>query len=172
MRFPVLLLASVTVMMMGAGCHSSPKSAALGSAAPIPTNVGPIPGGVDVVHHRTDPYLTDPVALQDGRRLFNWYNCSGCHGGHAGGGMGPSLRDRTWIYGDRDDQIFDSIAQGRSKGMPSWGTKIPEDQIWQLVAYIKSMRTPMEPEPPVEPADEQVAGPDNNRPIYKDPQSR
>ena len=56
--------------------------------------------------------------------------------------MGPSLRDETWIYGNQDSQIFDSIAQGRSKGMPAWGTKIPEDQIWQLVAYIKSMRTP------------------------------
>ena len=71
--------------------------------------------------------------------------------------MGPSLRDETWIYGSRDDQIFDSIAQGRSKGMPAWGAKIPEDQIWQLVAYIKSMRTPQEPDPPVEPADGCVA---------------
>lgn len=172
MRHPLLLLAAITAMMTTAGCRSTTKSAALGSQAPLPTNVGPVPGGVSAVHHRSDPYLTDPVALQDGRRLFNWYNCSGCHGGHAGGGMGPSLRDRTWIYGDRDDQIFDSIAEGRSKGMPSWGSKIPEDQIWELVAYIKSMRTPMEPEPPVEPADEQVGGPDNNRPIYKDPQSR
>ncbi len=114
------------------------------------------------VHYRTNPYTGDPVALQDGRRLFDWYNCSGCHGGHAGGGMGPSLRDPVWIYGNRDDQIFDSIAQGRSKGMPAWGTKIPEDQIWELVAYIKSMRTPQEPDPPVEPSDEEVSNPQHN----------
>ena len=116
-----------------------------------------------------NPYATDAVALQDGRRLFDWYNCSGCHGGHAGGGMGPSLRDETWIYGNRDDQIFDSIAQGRSKGMPAWGTKIPEDQIWQLVAYIKSMRTPEEPDPPVEPADEMVGGPGPDSPVAPSP---
>ena len=103
--------------------------------------------------------------MQDGRRLFNWYNCSGCHGGHGGGGMGPSLRDRTWLYGDRDDQIFDSIAEGRSKGMPAWGSKIPSDQIWQLVAYIKSMRTPQEPEPPVEPANEEVQNPSDDTPL-------
>ena len=78
-----------------------------------------------VGNQRMNPYSNDPVALQDGWRLFNWYNCSGCHGGHAGGGMGPSLRDNVWLYGNRDDQIFSSIAQGRSNGMPSWGTRIP-----------------------------------------------
>lgn len=76
--------------------------------------------------------------------------------------MGPSLRDPVWIYGNRDDQIFDSIAQGRSKGMPAWGTKIPKQQIWELVAYIKSMRTPQEPDPPVEPANELVPNPEHN----------
>jgi cytochrome c oxidase cbb3-type subunit 3 len=79
--------------------------------------------------------------------------------------MGPSLRDRTWLYGDRDDQIFDSIAEGRSNGMPAWGSKIPSDQIWELVAYIKSMRTPQEPEPPVEPANEEVQNPSDNTPF-------
>jgi cytochrome c oxidase cbb3-type subunit 3 len=121
--------------------------------------VGPIPGNVQLVHYRTNPLASDPVALQDGRRLFNWYNCSGCHGGHAGGGMGPSLRDEVWLYGNRDDQIFDSIAQGRGQGMPAWGSKIPEEQIWELVAYIKSMRTPQEPDPPIEPADEMQPDP-------------
>lgn len=79
--------------------------------------------------------------------------------------MGPSLRDKTWIYGSRDDQIFDSIAEGRSKGMPAWGSKIPADQIWQLVAYIKSMRTPQEPDPPVEPSNEKVPNPSKNTPL-------
>jgi cytochrome c oxidase cbb3-type subunit 3 len=85
--------------------------------------------------------------------------------------MGPSLRDETWIYGNQDSQIFDSIAQGRSNGMPAWGTKIPEDQIWQLVAYIKSMRTPEEPDPPVEPADEMVGGPGPDSPVAPSPQN-
>jgi cytochrome c oxidase cbb3-type subunit 3 len=76
--------------------------------------------------------------------------------------MGPSLRDAVWIYGDKDSQIFSSIFEGRSKGMPSWGSKIPEHQIWELVAYIKSMGTPQEPDPPVEPADEEVPDPEHN----------
>ena len=112
--------------------------------------------------NRTDPFAGDPMAAQTGRRLFVWYNCYGCHGGHGGGGMGPSLRDKVWLYGGSDDEIFDSIAEGRSKGMPAWGTKIPEQQIWQLVTYIKTMRTLAEPDPPNEPANEQTPNPEDN----------
>jgi hypothetical protein len=32
---------------------------------------------------------------------------------------GPSLRDPVWLYGSSDAQVFDSIAKGRSKGMPA-----------------------------------------------------
>jgi cytochrome c oxidase cbb3-type subunit 3 len=60
--------------------------------------------------------------------------------------MGPSLRDPAWRYGDSDAHIFASISQGRGQGMPSWGTKIPQEQIWKIVAYIKTLRTPNEPE--------------------------
>lgn len=163
MRISALLLAS-SIVACAAGCHGGPAttSVAAGGASVTSSPVGPVPGGVENIQYPKDPYINDPVALQDGRRLFNWYNCSGCHGGHAGGGMGPSLRDPVWLYGNRDDQIFDSIAQGRSKGMPAWGTKIPESQIWELVAYIKSMGTPQEPDPPVEPSSEMVPNPDNN----------
>lgn len=154
-----LMISSLT------GCRNASTSNSVAPAAPatVASVTGPIPGGMQMVHYRTNPYSKDPVALQDGRRLFDWYNCSGCHGGHAGGGMGPSLRDPVWLYGDRDDQIFDSIAQGRSNGMPAWGTKIPEAQIWELVAYIKTMGTPQEPDPPVEPAEETVPTPQKGK---------
>lgn len=161
------------IVIFAGGCHSRQQTSvaagaatisasAVGATTTIANAVGPIPGAPSNVHYRTNPYATDPVALQDGRRLFDWYNCSGCHGGHAGGGMGPSLRDPVWLYGNRDDQIFASIAQGRSQGMPAWGSKIPESQIWELVAYIKSMGTPLEPDPPIEPSHEKVPNPMNN----------
>ncbi len=161
MRWTLLL-----VMVCAASCRPSPSVS--GSESLNWTAVGPVPGTVSLLHEASNPYQNDPVALQNGRRLFNWYNCSGCHGGHAGGGMGPSLRDEVWIYGSRPDQIFDTIAQGRANGMPAWGSKIPEDQIWQLVAYIRSMRTPEEPEPPVIPADEDVLSPDFKSPVKTD----
>jgi cytochrome c oxidase cbb3-type subunit 3 len=32
-----------------------------------------------------------------------------------------------------------SILQGRPNGMPAFAGRIPEDQVWQLVAYVRSM---------------------------------
>ncbi len=157
------VLAGLTaVVFLAAGCNGTSSPVAGGAEPAVPTAVGPIPGAGAEPPHRANPYAGDPVAAQDGERLFNWYNCSGCHGGHGGGGMGPSLRRPDKLFGNRDDQIFDSIAEGRSEGMPAWGTKIPEEQIWQLVTYIKTMRTPQEPDPPTEPANEEVPNPENN----------
>jgi mono/diheme cytochrome c family protein len=115
-------------------------------------HMGPIPGpGPDTLGETSNPYRSDLRAIREGRRLFNWYNCSGCHGDHAGGGMGPSLRDSTWVYGGTEARIFRSIADGRTKGMPSWGRTLPADQIWKLVAYIKTLGTAKEPDKPDKP---------------------
>lgn len=114
----------------------------------IPGQLGPTPGPTpDTLSEPPNPYANDRSAIGEGRRLFGWYNCSGCHGDHAGGGMGPSLRDSTWLYGGTAARIYRSIAQGRRNGMPTWG-KLPPDQIWKLVAYIKSLRTANEPDKP------------------------
>jgi cytochrome c oxidase cbb3-type subunit 3 len=115
---------------------------------PAIASVGPVPGPTHTPSGMANPFADNAAARATGRDLFVRYNCSGCHGGHAGGGMGPSLRDEDWIYGHADAQIFDSIAQGRANGMPAWGTLVPANQIWQLVTYIESLRTPDEPQPP------------------------
>jgi cytochrome c oxidase cbb3-type subunit 3 len=110
--------------------------------------VGPIPGPPRERKVVVNPYRDDAEALRDGRHLFVSFNCSGCHGDHAGGGMGPSLRDEDWIYGGEPIDIFDSISEGRAHGMPAWGTMLPPQYVWQLVTYIKSLRTPQEPDKP------------------------
>jgi cytochrome c oxidase cbb3-type subunit III len=56
-----------------------------------------------------------------------------------GGGIGPPLMDAGWRYGGDPASIFASIMQGRPQGMPSFGGHIPEDQAWQIVAYVRSM---------------------------------
>jgi hypothetical protein len=47
--------------------------------------------------------------------------------------------DADWIYGAEPENVFTSIARGRPNGMPAFGTRIPEYQMWQLVAYVRSM---------------------------------
>ncbi len=91
----------------------------------------------------------NPKAIADGARLFTWYNCSGCHF-YGGGGIGPALMDTTWIYGGSLDQIFASIYQGRPNGMPSWGRKIPDKEIWEIAAYVRSLSSPTSSRSPSE----------------------
>ncbi len=136
----------VTISLLLIGCDAKPHAAAEGERSVIDQPVGPVPGVGDIPPMKNP--VDDPGAAAQGRRLFVQYNCAGCHGGRAGGGMGPSLRDTDWLYGSSADRIFNSIAQGRGHGMPSWGVRIPDKQIWQLVAYIQSLRTPDEPEAP------------------------
>jgi cytochrome c oxidase cbb3-type subunit 3 len=101
--------------------------------------------GVDHSLVSSDPHvaalLENPDAVQTGMRLFAQYNCNGCHS-NGGGGMGPDLMDDEWIYGGRLEQIHQTIVQGRPNGMPSWGGKIPDEQIWQITAYVRSMSLP------------------------------
>jgi cytochrome c oxidase cbb3-type subunit 3 len=136
-----------------AGCTRD-SSGVLATAAPYTAPsanravVGPIPGPDKRVVQVSNPFAGNKVAMGEGRQLFNRMNCSGCHGDHAGGGMGPSLRDVDWIYGNEDAQILSTIAEGRAHGMPAWGPKMGDDQIWKLVTYIKSLRTRNEPEAP------------------------
>lgn len=139
----------VPLLVLVSACdRSEPTSAAAGGLPAVSTPVGPVPGPGEASTRNPNPFRDDPSVLQEGRRLFVMYNCAGCHGGHAGGGMGPSLRDPDWIYGKDDAHVFDSIVEGRAHGMPAWGVRVPEQQAWKLVSYIHSLGTSSEPEPP------------------------
>lgn len=97
------------------------------------------PGEQKVSASAGNPYEDNAYATSQGKRLYKQYNCSGCHGSGGGGAMGPALMDDKWIYGSSSANIYATIVQGRPNGMPSFGGHIPEDQIWQLVAYVRSL---------------------------------
>ncbi len=140
----------------GAQAPGGPTRPVSGTVPPALAAVGPIPGpqvaGENPATTIENPYANDPSALEQGRQFFVAMNCAGCHGGHAGGGMGPDLRpDHIFSYGDMPANLFDSISMGRGMGMPAWGTKLPPDVIWKLVAYIQSLGTQQEPDRPAPP---------------------
>ena len=97
-----------------------------------------VPGPYTADIRVTNPYERNAFAISEGKRLFTWYNCTGCHA-NGGGGMGPPLMDERWIYGSDPENIFATIVEGRPNGMPSFRGKIPEYQVWQLVAFVQSL---------------------------------
>jgi cytochrome c oxidase cbb3-type subunit 3 len=85
--------------------------------------------------------MNDPQQIAAGKQLFAAMNCNGCHF-NGGGGMGPPLMDNIWIYGDSIENIGATIREGRPAGMPSFRGFLPEEQIWQVAAYVRSLSHP------------------------------
>ena len=77
-------------------------------------------------------------ALSEGNQLYEAFNCVGCHA-HGGGGMAPPLIDNKWFYGEEPQNVYQSIVEGRPNGMPSFRGRIPDNQVWELVAYVRSL---------------------------------
>ena len=88
-----------------------------------------------------NPYEHDKRATATGGKLFVAYNCIDCHGADGSGAMGPSFADGRWHFGGAPAEVFESIYQGRPDGMPAWGGRISNDQIWMLTAYVRSLST-------------------------------
>jgi PQQ-dependent dehydrogenase (methanol/ethanol family) len=87
-----------------------------------------------------NPLASSAAAVTDGQKLFD-QTCQTCHGPSAqGSDRGPSLATPTLVHGNTEVGIFRSIRAG----VP--GTQMPpfaglsDTQIWQLVAYIRSLQ--------------------------------
>jgi cytochrome c oxidase cbb3-type subunit 3 len=97
------------------------------------------PGNTNLAPKIKNPVAEDSGAAARGMKYFANFNCVGCHADNGGGGMGPSLSNRAFIYGSKPADIYLTISQGRPNGMPSWGPVLPDSVIWDLVAYVKSI---------------------------------
>lgn len=87
-----------------------------------------------------NPYTGDAEAIAEGKRLWADTGCYACHGADAGGAVGPDLTDDEWVYRPTDATIFKAIARGRrGTTMVGWSDSLDDDQIWKVVAYIRSL---------------------------------
>ena len=87
----------------------------------------------------TNPFAGDQRRIDEGSKLFIAYNCLDCHGAEGAGAMGPSLQDGRWHFGGSAPQLFQSIYEGRPDGMPAWGGRISDEDIWRLVSYVQTL---------------------------------
>jgi cytochrome c oxidase cbb3-type subunit 3 len=133
----------ILVAMAVAGCRREqrrfremPPSATPGSEVQVSGGFVPGPPMPEVT--TVTPYLHNAYAVSEGKSLYLQMNCVGCHF-HGGGGIGPPLMDDRWIYGAQPENIYQSIEEGRPNGMPAWGGRLSNDQIWKLTAYVLSM---------------------------------
>lgn len=117
----VLLCGSAVAAAQAAEVPTAPASAASAAAA-VPTL----------------QQLADPEWIAAGRKRFI-SACAYCHGQEGEAGKVKSFKERP---GWDPQRIHEVIANGRRRAgnvMPSWKDSISDDEIWRLVAYIKSL---------------------------------
>jgi len=75
-----------------------------------------------------------------GQQQYNQF-CVACHGADGSGNPllgAPSLSDDIWLYGESDEILRQSIAEGRSGEMPAFGERLDDTQIRLLVALLST----------------------------------
>ena len=93
----------------------------------------------------TNPFANDPKAVAAGESQFR-ANCAFCHGlGARGGGRGPDLTRARKRHGKTDGDLFRTINDGipgtamPQNGTTSQGVGMTAEEIWQVIAYIRSV---------------------------------
>lgn len=129
-RFPELVPAALVALLLFA-CERELRH----TEGPSNLSARPASQAPEDYEHK---YEHNAEAISEGQRLFAWFNCVGCHA-HGGGGIGPPLMDDQWIYGGAPEDIYATILEGRPNGMPSFRNRIPEQQLWQIVAFVRSL---------------------------------
>ena len=91
-----------------------------------------------------NPLANDPKAVKAGEYQFR-INCALCHGlGARGGGHGPDLTRAQKKHTHSDADMFQVISNGiAGTAMPANGTNgqgvgMTDEEIWQIIAYIRS----------------------------------
>ncbi|MES2220546.1 MAG: c-type cytochrome [Acidobacteriota bacterium] len=87
---------------------------------------------------RVNPYAGRPDAVAAGAILYH-NNCAQCHGDDADGKFSrPSLRTEE-VRSETDGELAWLLKNGDVyRGMPRW-SGLPEQERWQIIAYMRSL---------------------------------
>jgi cytochrome c oxidase cbb3-type subunit 3 len=144
---PVMIVVLAGFTLFGSSCKreqrsftvSNEEAQASSAVATTDLHAGGTtqPVSLSIKPDRSD-YQENAYAISQGQQLYARFNCVGCHA-NGGGDKGPALMDDKWLYGSDPEQIFATVIQGRPKGMPSFRGKLQNYQVWQIVAYVRSL---------------------------------
>ncbi|MDQ5853281.1 MAG: CopD family protein, partial [Chloroflexota bacterium] len=97
-----------------------------------------------------NPVPATEESLARGREIYRQH-CASCHGisGRGDGLAGRLLRPRPADFrvhlaaGHSDAQLYDWVAHGvPGTGMPAWEGQLTEQQIWDVINYIRTFASP------------------------------
>jgi len=80
---------------------------------------------------------TTPADVAAGARIFRSH-CADCHGLNGQGGKGPDLTTGQFFHGSSDQSLLTNISEG-IEGTPMPGQFFSPDQVWQIVAFVRTL---------------------------------
>ena len=98
-------------------------------------------------------YIGQQEAIDKGKKLFQLYSCTQCHGGDAQGQTGPSLHGPTYHYAKNatNKGMFETIWHGTNGGMGAKGKGLMDpsdpnnglvpDEVLKIQAWIRTHGT-------------------------------
>ena len=139
-RSIIVLLAVISVLvMLLAACGG-------GGSADKPEDKVP-----DQYANKTNPFNGKADAAEAGKAVYQ-ANCASCHGdkglgdGPAGANLNPKPAPLAEpAKNDPDGELLWLISEGVPAGepgstMPAWKGVLTEDQIWQVVTYLRTLK--------------------------------
>lgn len=140
---PLFLLAGLLLTACGGGADEADPASAPELVA---TQVEPPAEFAS----KTNPFTGDASAASEGKIIYQT-NCASCHGesaqgdGPAASALDPKPQDlAAQVSKLSDGYLFWRISDGGMmapfhSAMPGWKTILNEDQIWQLIAYLRGL---------------------------------
>ena len=107
------------------------RLASLALALALTASAQPVPDAVK------NPFDGNPTAIDAGKQLFTSV-CQACHGPEARGDRAPGLTG-SLRHGNSDSEVFRNVRGGiQGTQMPPFA-QFTSDQIWQVMAYLRSL---------------------------------
>jgi cytochrome c-L len=124
-----------------------------GAALNIKPELFDTPAAKEFASTGKNPYIGQQEAIDKGKKLFQMYSCTQCHGGNAGGQTGPSLHGPDFKYAKNatNKGMFETIWHGTNGGMGAKGKGLMDpadpnnglvpDEILKIQAWIRTHGT-------------------------------
>src|SRR2546426_4597235 len=94
-----------------------------------------------------NPFQGNPDATRSGMGMFR-ARCADCHGVDARGIRSPDLT-QVWASGRTDEGLFKTLRNGiPNTEMPAVGARVSDDEIWKILAYLRTLAAPAPTDPP------------------------
>ncbi|OIQ80937.1 cytochrome c-L precursor [mine drainage metagenome] len=103
------------------------------------------------LHTGKNPYLGNQAAIDQGKKIFELWSCTACHGGNAQGQIGPSLHGPNFHYPKdaTDKGMFETIWHGTNGGMGAKGIGLMDptdasngltpDDVLKVISWVRSL---------------------------------